>query len=63
VAKGEGSISGSAGYESNTIVGVIRSTVPVVPTGNIAHVSYNVKATGHVAKLLRNLKLDAPTGF
>ncbi len=46
-----------------TVTGVIRSTFVVDPKGKIAHAFYNVKATGHVAKLLRNLKLDAPTGF
>ena len=44
-----------------TVTGVIRSTFVVDPLGKIAHAFYNVKATGHVAKLLRDLKLDAPT--
>jgi peroxiredoxin Q/BCP len=42
-----------------TVTGVIRSTFVIDPKGKIAHAFYNVKATGHVAKLLRDLKLDA----
>jgi peroxiredoxin Q/BCP len=40
------------------VTGVIRSTVVVDPKGKVAHAFYNVKATGHVAKLLRDLKLS-----
>jgi peroxiredoxin Q/BCP len=40
------------------VTGVIRSTVVVDPKGKIAHAFYNVKATGHVAKLLRDLSLS-----
>jgi thioredoxin-dependent peroxiredoxin len=40
-----------------TVTGVIRSTFVVDPKGKIAEAFYNVKATGHVAKLLRDLKL------
>lgn len=39
------------------VQGVIRSTF-VVEDGAIAHAAYNVKATGHVAKLRRDLGLD-----
>ncbi len=39
-------------------VGVIRSTVVVGEDGRVAAAFYNVKATGHVAKLLRDLGLD-----
>lgn len=39
-------------------VGVIRSTFVVDPDGKIALAQYNVRATGHVAKLRRDLKLD-----
>lgn len=39
------------------VVGVIRSTFVISPTGVIEHALYNVKATGHVAKLLRDLDL------
>ncbi|MFC9326325.1 thioredoxin-dependent thiol peroxidase [Kitasatospora sp. NPDC057015] len=42
-----------------TVVGVIRSTVIVDEQGKVEHALYNVKATGHVAKLLRDLKIDA----
>jgi thioredoxin-dependent peroxiredoxin len=38
-----------------TVMGVIRSTFIVDPEGKIAKASYNVKATGHVAKLRRDL--------
>ncbi|MFJ2778915.1 thioredoxin-dependent thiol peroxidase [Kitasatospora sp. NPDC087315] len=42
-----------------TVTGVIRSTVIVDEQGKVEHALYNVKATGHVAKLLRDLKVDA----
>ena len=38
--------------------GVIRSTVVVDPHGKVELAQYNVKATGHVAKLRRDLGLD-----
>ncbi len=38
-----------------TVTGVIRSTFVVDEAGLIAHAFYNVKATGHVAKLIRDL--------
>jgi peroxiredoxin Q/BCP len=37
------------------VTGVIRSTFVVDETGNIEVAQYNVKATGHVAKLRREL--------
>lgn len=37
------------------VTGVIRSTFVISPTGVIEHAFYNVKATGHVAKLMRDL--------
>jgi peroxiredoxin Q/BCP len=40
-----------------TVMGVIRSTFVVGPDGKIEHAFYNVKATGHVAKLRRDLGL------
>jgi thioredoxin-dependent peroxiredoxin len=40
-----------------TVTGVIRSTFVIDPKGRIAHAFYNVKATGHVAKLLRDLTI------
>ena len=42
-----------------TYEGLIRSTVVVGPDGHVAVAQYNVRATGHVAKLLRDLKVDA----
>jgi len=39
------------------VTGVIRSTFVVDPDGKIALAQYNVKATGHVAKLRRDLGL------
>ncbi|WP_345712850.1 peroxiredoxin [Kineococcus glutinatus] len=38
-----------------TTTGVIRSTVVVDPEGRVALAQYNVKATGHVARLRREL--------
>lgn len=38
--------------------GLIRSTVVVGPDGKVMLAQYNVRATGHVAKLRRDLKLD-----
>ena len=40
------------------VEGVIRSTVVVDEEGTVSHAWYNVKATGHVAKLRRDLGLD-----
>ncbi|CCG02114.1 thioredoxin-dependent thiol peroxidase [Blastococcus saxobsidens] len=40
------------------VVGVIRSTFVIDAEGRIERASYNVKATGHVAKLRRDLGLD-----
>jgi peroxiredoxin Q/BCP len=40
-----------------TYLGVIRSTFVVDPKGKIAHAWYNVRATGHVAKLIKDLDL------
>ena len=40
------------------VQGVIRSTIVVDEDGKIALAQYNVKATGHVAKLRRDLGLD-----
>ncbi|MGM7778068.1 thioredoxin-dependent thiol peroxidase [Arthrobacter sp. KNU-44] len=41
-----------------TYQGLIRSTIVVDPDGKVAVAQYNVRATGHVAKLRRDLKLD-----
>jgi thioredoxin-dependent peroxiredoxin len=40
------------------VTGVIRSTFVLDEDGRITHAQYNVKATGHVAKLRRDLGLD-----
>jgi peroxiredoxin Q/BCP len=39
------------------VTGVIRSTFLISTTGKIEHAFYNVKATGHVAKLMRDLDI------
>lgn len=41
-----------------TVVGVIRSTFVVDEKGRVTLAQYGVKATGHVAKLRRDLGLD-----
>ncbi|GAB2754311.1 thioredoxin-dependent thiol peroxidase [Amycolatopsis magusensis] len=41
------------------VQGVIRSTFVVDPDGKIAKALYNVRATGHVAKLIRDLGVSA----
>jgi peroxiredoxin Q/BCP len=38
-----------------TVVGVIRSTVIVDEEGKVERALYNVKATGHVAKIIKDL--------
>jgi peroxiredoxin Q/BCP len=40
------------------VTGVIRSTFVISPTGKIEHAFTNVKATGHVAKLIKDLGLE-----
>ena len=41
-----------------TVEGVIRSTFVIDPEGRIESAMYNVKATGHVARLRRDLGID-----
>jgi peroxiredoxin Q/BCP len=41
-----------------TVTGVLRSTFVVDEDGKIQEAQYNVKATGHVAKLRRELGVD-----
>ncbi|WP_199432787.1 thioredoxin-dependent thiol peroxidase [Qaidamihabitans albus] len=51
---------GAFGEKKNygrVVQGVIRSTFVVDPDGRIARALYNVRATGHVAKLLKDLKI------
>jgi len=53
---------GAYGEKQNygrTVEGVIRSTFVIDEKGAIEHALYNVKATGHVAKLRRDLGVDA----
>ncbi|MFD8751506.1 thioredoxin-dependent thiol peroxidase [Kitasatospora sp. NPDC059577] len=53
---------GAYGEKQNygrTYQGVIRSTIIVDEQGKVERALYNVKATGHVAKLLRDLKIEA----
>jgi thioredoxin-dependent peroxiredoxin len=40
-----------------TVVGVIRSTFVIDADGNVEVAQYNVKATGHVAKLRKELEV------
>ena len=52
---------GAFGEKKNygrTVMGVIRSTFVIDEDGKIEHALYNVKATGHVAKLRRDLGID-----
>jgi peroxiredoxin Q/BCP len=52
---------GAYGEKKNygrTVQGVIRSTFVIGADGKIEHALYNVKATGHVAKLRKDLGLD-----
>ena len=41
-----------------TVEGVLRSTFVVDEEGKVALAQYNVKATGHVSKLRRDLGID-----
>lgn len=41
-----------------TVTGVIRSTFVIDEHGRVERAMYNVKATGHVAKLRRDLGID-----
>lgn len=52
---------GAYGEKQNygrTVMGVIRSTFVIDEDGRIEKAMYNVRATGHVAKLRRELGLD-----
>ncbi|MDJ0461114.1 thioredoxin-dependent thiol peroxidase [Streptomyces sp. H27-C3] len=40
-----------------TVTGVIRSTIVVDEDGKVEHAFYNVKATGHVAKIIKDLDI------
>jgi thioredoxin-dependent peroxiredoxin len=49
---------GEKSMYGKTVQGVIRSTFVVDEDGKVEVAQYNVKATGHVAKLRRDLGLD-----
>ena len=52
---------GAYGEKKNygrVVQGVIRSTFVIDERGRIEHAQYNVRATGHVAKLRRDLAID-----
>lgn len=42
-----------------TFMGVIRSTFVIDPEGRVEHALYNVRATGHVARVRKLVGLDA----
>ena len=49
---------GAYGEKKNygkTYMGVIRSTIVVDEQGKVEHALYNVRATGHVAKIIKDL--------
>ena len=48
---------GEKSMYGKTVQGVIRSTFLVDEVGNVEVAQYNVKATGHVAKLRRDLSV------
>jgi len=48
---------GEKSLYGKTVIGVIRSTVVIDARGVVERALYNVKATGHVAKLLRDLAI------
>ncbi len=50
---------GEKSLYGKTVVGVIRSTFVLSEDGTVLSASYAVKAKGHVAKLRRDLGLDA----
>src|SRR5215213_10233507 len=54
---GEYGAFGEKKMYGKTVQGVIRSTFVVDEQGNLEQAQYNVKATGHVAKLRRDLGL------
>lgn len=47
---------GEKNVYGKTTTGVIRSTIVVAKDGTVAKALYNVKATGHVSRLRRDLK-------
>ncbi|MEX5236712.1 thioredoxin-dependent thiol peroxidase [Kocuria arenosa] len=57
VAKAYGAWGEKKNY-GKTYEGLVRSTVVVGPDGDVELAQYNVRATGHVAKLRRDLGLE-----
>ena len=51
---------GEKNLYGRTVVGVVRSTFVLDEQGRVTSAAYAVKATGHVAKLRRDLGIDAP---
>jgi peroxiredoxin Q/BCP len=49
---------GEKSMYGKTVEGSLRSTVVVDPDGKVSLAQYNVKATGHVAKLRKDLGID-----
>lgn len=49
---------GEKNLYGNQVIGTIRSTVVVDADGRVSAAFYNVKATGHVQRLRRDLGLD-----
>lgn len=49
---------GSKQLYGRTVTGVIRSTFVVEPDATLSTVRHNVRATGHVAKLIKDLGLS-----
>ena len=49
---------GEKALYGKTVTGVLRSTFVIDESGTIEKAMYNVKATGHVAKLRKDLGLD-----
>lgn len=52
-------VYGEKSQYGKTVVGVIRSTFVIDENGTIERALYNVKASGHVAKLRRELAVPA----
>jgi thioredoxin-dependent peroxiredoxin len=57
VVLGEYGAYGEKKLYGKTVVGVIRSTFVIGADGRVEVAQYNVKATGHVAKLRRELEI------
>ena len=49
---------GEKSLYGKTVEGSLRSTVVIAPDGTVELAQYNVKATGHVSKLRRDLGID-----